>query len=408
MLVDQTRDERLRRILGSEVTAQGREEDGLLGGEMGDQLARPEIGDLGRPRRRCARGRDRCQPVRAGRGGAAGRPARARADGRGRAVSGPGVVVNPWAGDAMVPTHGRRRLPGARPDVHVEDPRGRRAPRRRRRRDAGRRGVRRRRAWRPRRPDRSAPSRRHGGARAARPRPRRRPPRARSGSSATSSSTSCRPRAHSGAARFWPKASSPPSYRDCSRSDPVDALHATVLYGHPILGGVTIALAAWTGALGLRSRLPLRRAPALRVAHARLAPWVLALAVASWPCGATTTWWLRDDLESGGELAFPHRHRHRLAVRRCRDPVAAPRSRPVGPASSIRGSAPSPCCSVAYRCSWACRSCRTERRRWRPSELGVRSDRIRQAQTGIGRRCTDRRRGTGRSCRSGSRRGRRS
>lgn len=84
----------------------------------------------------------------------------------------------------------------------------------------------------------------------------------------------------------------------------MDALHATLLYGHPILGGVTIALAAWTGALGLRSRLPLRRAPALRAAHARLAPWVLALAVASWTGGAATTWLLRDDLESAASWHF--------------------------------------------------------------------------------------------------------
>jgi len=71
-------------------------------------------------------------------------------------------------------------------------------------------------------------------------------------------------------------------------------------YVHPIAGGVTIALLFYVGSLGLRARTDRRQARQLLAQHARLAPWMYGLLIASWVGGFLSTWWLRRDLELGG------------------------------------------------------------------------------------------------------------
>lgn len=68
-------------------------------------------------------------------------------------------------------------------------------------------------------------------------------------------------------------------------------------YIHPITGGLSIALLAYVGSLGLRARSDRRRAPQHLARHARLAPMLYALIVASWIGGFASTWLLRRDLE---------------------------------------------------------------------------------------------------------------
>ena len=70
-------------------------------------------------------------------------------------------------------------------------------------------------------------------------------------------------------------------------------------YVHPVIGGLTIVLLAYVGSLGLRARNDRRQARRLLAQHARLAPWVYALVVASWLGGLVSTWLLRHDLDLG-------------------------------------------------------------------------------------------------------------
>jgi hypothetical protein len=74
-------------------------------------------------------------------------------------------------------------------------------------------------------------------------------------------------------------------------------------YIHPIAGGVTIAFLFYVGSLGLRARNDRRRARQLLAQHARLAPWMYGLILASWVGGIGSTWLLRHDLDLG---ASPH------------------------------------------------------------------------------------------------------
>jgi hypothetical protein len=57
------------------------------------------------------------------------------------------------------------------------------------------------------------------------------------------------------------------------------------LYLHPLGGLVTVALAAYTAALGFRGRLPRRDAAAARRRHAAIGPVLYALVVANWIAG---------------------------------------------------------------------------------------------------------------------------
>jgi len=70
-------------------------------------------------------------------------------------------------------------------------------------------------------------------------------------------------------------------------------------YVHPIIGGLTIALLAYVGSLGLRARNDRRRGPQLLAQHARLAPWAYGFILVNWLGGFVSTWWLRHDLELG-------------------------------------------------------------------------------------------------------------
>jgi hypothetical protein len=66
---------------------------------------------------------------------------------------------------------------------------------------------------------------------------------------------------------------------------------------------VTIAFLFYVGSLGLRARNDRRRARQLLAQHARLAPWMYGLILASWVGGIGSTWLLRHDLDLG---ASPH------------------------------------------------------------------------------------------------------
>jgi hypothetical protein len=70
-------------------------------------------------------------------------------------------------------------------------------------------------------------------------------------------------------------------------------------YVHPVVGGLVILLLFYVGSLGLRARNDRRRARQLLAQHARLAPWIYGLILASWVGGFASTWLLRHDLELG-------------------------------------------------------------------------------------------------------------
>lgn len=72
---------------------------------------------------------------------------------------------------------------------------------------------------------------------------------------------------------------------------------------HPVAAGLTLVLLGYVGSLGLRSRSDRRRAPQHLMRHARLAPVVYGLILATWVGGLLSTWLLRHDLEPA---ASPH------------------------------------------------------------------------------------------------------
>ncbi len=78
-----------------------------------------------------------------------------------------------------------------------------------------------------------------------------------------------------------------------------------MVYLHPILGAITVALAVFLGMQGLRST---HRAPYARGArrlHGRLAWGVYAVCVLALALGIGSTAWLRDDLDPATTLHFP-------------------------------------------------------------------------------------------------------
>lgn len=75
-------------------------------------------------------------------------------------------------------------------------------------------------------------------------------------------------------------------------------------YIHPVTAGLTVALLAYVGSLGLRARNDRRHGQELLTRHARLAPWMYGLALVSWAGGVLSTWLLRHDLELAASAHF--------------------------------------------------------------------------------------------------------
>ena len=75
-------------------------------------------------------------------------------------------------------------------------------------------------------------------------------------------------------------------------------------YLHPILGGLALLLLAYVASLGFRLRTARRGRAALAAQHARLAPVMYWIVLASWVVGVSSTLWLRGDLEITTTLHF--------------------------------------------------------------------------------------------------------
>ena len=75
-------------------------------------------------------------------------------------------------------------------------------------------------------------------------------------------------------------------------------------YIHPVSAAVVVALLLLAGSLGLRARNDRRHAREHLRRHARLAPMVYWLVVASWIGGVASTWRLRTDLELASSAHF--------------------------------------------------------------------------------------------------------
>ncbi len=66
-------------------------------------------------------------------------------------------------------------------------------------------------------------------------------------------------------------------------------------YIHPILAAAVLALFGYVASLGIRSRNDRRGAAGLLRSHARIAPWMYGLVLATWVAGLATTWWFRPE-----------------------------------------------------------------------------------------------------------------
>lgn len=75
-------------------------------------------------------------------------------------------------------------------------------------------------------------------------------------------------------------------------------------YLHPLTAAAVLLLLAHVASLGIRARNDPRRAPQLLRRHARLAPWVYGLILATWLAGLATTWLLRPELDLAGSQHF--------------------------------------------------------------------------------------------------------
>lgn len=75
-------------------------------------------------------------------------------------------------------------------------------------------------------------------------------------------------------------------------------------YIHPVTAALTVLLLGYVGSLGLRARNDRRHARQLLARHARLAPVMYGLALASWAGGFLSTWILRHDLELAASAHF--------------------------------------------------------------------------------------------------------
>jgi hypothetical protein len=79
-------------------------------------------------------------------------------------------------------------------------------------------------------------------------------------------------------------------------------LRTVGLYLHPAAGLTTVALAAYTASLGLRSRRPGARALAARRRHRAIGPVLYVLVLLDWVGGLVATWRFRPEMgvaESG-------------------------------------------------------------------------------------------------------------
>jgi len=77
-----------------------------------------------------------------------------------------------------------------------------------------------------------------------------------------------------------------------------------MVYVHPILGMLTVALVSWLALHGLRSRHPAPYAVASRRLHGRWALWVLGLWTITLATGLASTALLRDDLPAAASVHF--------------------------------------------------------------------------------------------------------
>jgi threonine/homoserine/homoserine lactone efflux protein len=75
-------------------------------------------------------------------------------------------------------------------------------------------------------------------------------------------------------------------------------------YVHPIAAVLGVAFLGYVGSLGLRARSDRRHAHQHLARHARLAPVMYWLLVATWVAGCLSTWLLRPDLELGASVHF--------------------------------------------------------------------------------------------------------
>jgi hypothetical protein len=75
-------------------------------------------------------------------------------------------------------------------------------------------------------------------------------------------------------------------------------------YAHPVAAGLTVALLVYVGSLGLRARNDRRHGAHLLARHARLAPLMYGLALATWAAGILSTWLLRRDLNVATSAHF--------------------------------------------------------------------------------------------------------
>ncbi|MFI5395522.1 MAG: DUF4079 family protein [Candidatus Binatia bacterium] len=75
-------------------------------------------------------------------------------------------------------------------------------------------------------------------------------------------------------------------------------------YVHPVAAGFTLALFGYVGSLGFRARSDPRRARQHLERHARLAPIMFGLVLASWIAGFLSAWQLRSDLELAASVHF--------------------------------------------------------------------------------------------------------
>ncbi len=81
-------------------------------------------------------------------------------------------------------------------------------------------------------------------------------------------------------------------------------MNGVLAYLHPLSGAAVLLLLVYVASLGVRARTQPRARAALLARHARLAPVVYWLALASWAGGALSSAWLRDDLDFAASFHF--------------------------------------------------------------------------------------------------------
>lgn len=77
-----------------------------------------------------------------------------------------------------------------------------------------------------------------------------------------------------------------------------------MIYLHPILGGVAVALMLWLGTQGIRARHPRAYAPAARKRHRTVGKTSMILVVLAAVLGTASVYFLRSDLELSRSFHF--------------------------------------------------------------------------------------------------------